>query len=167
MSSPVVTPLVRHAHTVELADVGALCEAVYLGEGLAGADYGPALRDAAGRARDADVLVAVDRAKEALLGSVTFCLPGSPLSQIAGPHDAEFRMLVVAPDARGRGVGQALVLACADAARAAGCTQLRLTTKQAMVAASRLYVSLGFHRTPERDWAGRTSEPFATYALDL
>lgn len=167
MSCPVVTPLVRPAHAAELADVGALCEAVYLGEGLAGPGYGPALRDAAGRARDADVLVAVDPTDNALLGSVTFCLPGSPLSQIAGPHDAEFRMLVVTPNARGRGVGRALVLACADAARAAGCTHLRLTTKQVMVDASRLYVRLGFHRTPERDWTGRTSEPFATYALDL
>ncbi len=167
MSSPVVTPLVRQAAAAELADVGALCEAVYLGEGLAGAGYGPALRDAAGRARDADVLVAVDPTTAALLGSVTFCLPGSPLSQIAGPDEAEFRMLVVAPNARGDGVGRALVLACADAARAAGCTRLQLTTKQVMVAAPRLYVRLGFHRTPERDWTGRTGEPFATYALDL
>jgi ribosomal protein S18 acetylase RimI-like enzyme len=158
---------VRPARAAELAEVGALCEAVYLGEGLAGAGYGPALRDAAGRARSAHVLVAVDPASAVLLGSVTFCLAGSPLSRLAGPDEAEFRMLVVASAVRGRGVGHALVLACADAARAAGCTRLRLTTNQAMVAAVGLYVRLGFRRTPERDWTDGAGELLPTYALDL
>ena len=49
-----------------------------------------------------------------VLGSVTFCPAGSTWREIAWDDEGEFRMLAVAADARGRGVGEALVRACLD-----------------------------------------------------
>ena len=43
-----------------------------------------------------------------VLGCVTCCPPGSPWRELAGEHEGEFRMLAVAPAARGRGAGAAL-----------------------------------------------------------
>ena len=44
-----------------------------------------------------------------ILGSVTFCPPGLPVARARRRDgEGEFRMLAVAPDARGRGVGEAL-----------------------------------------------------------
>ena len=65
------------------------------------------LRDAAGRARDAELWVAVE--DDRVLGSVTDCPPGSPWREVAGPDEGEFRMLAVDPAAGGRGVATALV----------------------------------------------------------
>jgi ribosomal protein S18 acetylase RimI-like enzyme len=75
------------------------------------------------------------------------------MADIARPGEAEMRMLAVARDARGRGVGEALVRACVDRARAVeGCTSVALSTQRTMVTAHRLYERLGFVRTPDRDW---------------
>jgi ribosomal protein S18 acetylase RimI-like enzyme len=62
-------------------------------------------------------------------------------------------MLAVAHAARGRGVGEALVRACAERARAVeGRVRVVLSTQRTMRTAHRLYERLGFVRTPERDW---------------
>ena len=55
-----------------------------------------------------------------MLGSVTFVLPGTAYAEMAGPGEAEFRMLAVDPAAQGRGVGEALVRACLERATDAG-----------------------------------------------
>jgi len=58
-------------------------------------------------------------------------------------------MLAVAPEARGRGVGAALVRAAAERARATeACERLALSTQPTMHSAHRLYERLGFTRTP-------------------
>jgi GNAT superfamily N-acetyltransferase len=62
-------------------------------------------------------------------------------------------MLVVDPAARGQGVGAALVEWCIARARTSGVRSLRLSTQTGMTAAGRLYLRLGFVRTPERDWS--------------
>ena len=51
-----------------------------------------------------------------LLGSVTSCPPGSPWRELSVEGEGEFRMLAVAPAARGRGVGEALVRQCEERA---------------------------------------------------
>ncbi|MET3986017.1 GNAT family N-acetyltransferase [Streptomyces sp. PvR034] len=161
---------IRAALPAEYEELGEITARAYLDDGLlgpeSGAFYLAVLRDVAARAAGAEVLVAVHDGR--LLGGVTFAAPGSPLAEIAGPHEAEFRMLAVASEARGRGAGEALVRACMARARELeGVTHLVLSTKAAMLGAHRIYERLGFARTPELDWAPVPSVPLLTYRVEL
>jgi len=115
-------------------------------------DYEAELRDVAGRAAEAEVLVAVD-GDGTVLGGVTY-VPGhtSPSAEFSERDAAGIRMLAVDPEAQGRGVGEALTRACIDRATAAGRAQLLLHSTPWMTTAHRLYVRLGFARDPGRDW---------------
>ena len=108
------------------------------------------LRDAATRDRQAELWVATDD-EGTLLGCVTLCPPGSPWRELAGDHEGEFRMLAVAPEAQGRGVGEALARLCLDRFRAEGCTAVLLSSLPQMTAAHRVYERLGFERAEDRD----------------
>jgi GNAT superfamily N-acetyltransferase len=66
--------------------------------------------------------------------------------------EASFRMLAVAPAARGKGVGEALVRHCIDEATSAGRTALFIHSGSWMGGAHRLYGRLGFERRADRDW---------------
>ncbi|MFG2310047.1 GNAT family N-acetyltransferase [Streptomyces sp. NPDC048566] len=147
--------VIRQARPAEYPALGEITAQAYLGDGLL--DFGAAdpylarLRDVAGRAADADVLVAA--AGDRVAGGVTFVPDGGPLADIARPGEAEIRMLAVARAFRGRGAGEALVRACAERAGAVpGCVRVVLSTQPSMLAAHRLYGRLGFTRAPERDW---------------
>ncbi|KFF99963.1 acetyltransferase [Streptomyces scabiei] len=146
---------IRHVAPDEYATLGEITAQAYLGDGLL--DFGESdvylgeLRDVAKRAAEADVLVAL--ADGRVLGGVTFVPAGGPMADIAAAGEAEIRMLAVAPEARGRGVGEALVRACVERARTVeGCVRVVLSTQRTMRAAHRIYERLGFTRTPERDW---------------
>lgn len=96
------------------------------------------------------VLVAVD-GEGRLAGGVTY-VPGlGPYAEFDDPADAGLRMLAVATDHRGRGVGTALVQACIERARAEGRRRLWLHTTDDMADAQRIYARLGFHRAPAAD----------------
>ncbi|UUU31007.1 GNAT family N-acetyltransferase [Streptomyces sp. CA-210063] len=146
---------IRQISPDEYATLGEITAQAYLGDGLL--DFGESdeylceLRDVAKRAAAAEVLVAV--ADGRVLGGVTFVPAGGPMADIARAGEAEIRMLAVAPEARGRGAGEALVRACLERARAVeGCARVVLSTQRTMHAAHRIYERLGFARTPERDW---------------
>ena len=156
---------VRPARPDEHGEVGDLLARVYEDEGWGSGAYLDVLRDVAGRAEQAHVLVAADG--DRLLGSVTVATRGGPTAEHAGPGEAVVRMLVTTPDARGRGAGTALVAACLEAARRDGCTRVRLSTQPGMAAAHRVYERLGFSRTPEHDWEPEPGLTLLTYALDL
>lgn len=146
---------IRQARPEEYAELGDITARAYLGDGLLGfgADdpYLEELRDVAKRAAAARVLVAT--ADGEVLGSVTFAAAGNPMAEVAGPTEAEIRMLAVAPRARRRGAGEALVRACLAHARDTdGCSAVVLSTQPTMHTAHRIYERLGFVRTPERDW---------------
>jgi GNAT superfamily N-acetyltransferase len=151
--------LLRPARPDEADAVGALTVAGYdadayltLPDGSFDHEYGGWLADGATRARDGVLMVAVDG--EQLLGTVTWCPPGSPFREIATRDDqAEFRTLSVAPEARGRGVGSALVDWCIAEAGAAGLSEILLSSLPVMVPAHRLYESRGFVRRPDLDWS--------------
>ena len=97
-------------------------------------------------------MVAVDG--DDLLGTVTWCPPGSPFRELSTRDDqGEFRTLSVAPEARGRGVGSALVDWCIDEARTTGLAEILLSSLPEMTPAHRLYESRGFVRRPELDWS--------------
>ncbi len=157
------------ADPAELAAVGELTVAAYEHDGwLRGAEdgYREDLRDAAGRAREAELAVALED-DGTLLGTVAFCRAGTPWAEVSRPGEAEFRMLAVAPEARGRGVGRTLTTWCLDRARAEGCSAVALSTLPEMDAAHRLYESIGFLRTPDRDWFPAPDVALITYRLQL
>lgn len=98
------------------------------------------------RAAQCEVWVAVDADSGELLGTVTTPRPGEHLSAFPQRGDMDFRLLAVAPSARGRGIGRALVQHCADLAVARGATRLVLHTGDDMDEAVALYERLGFER---------------------
>ncbi len=159
----------------EVEEVGELTAQAYLQDDLLDSGesdaYLSVLRDARHRAAHAEVLVAADSGSGALLGTVTYAGDGGEYAEIARPGEGEFRMLAVRAEGRNRGIGEAMVRACADRARASRLERLVLSSHPAMHAAHRLYGRLGFVRTPGRDW-----EPhpelypglrLITFALDL
>jgi ribosomal protein S18 acetylase RimI-like enzyme len=158
---------VRTAASADFAAVEALLVDVYLGERYSDLAIEPWLRDVAGHAAAAELLVAADEATEAILGTVCFVTPDAGLAQIAQEGEAEFRLLAVAPAARGRGAGEALVKRCIALAQGHGCTRLVLSTQPSMSAAQRLYERLGFERLPERDWRTDSGGERLVYGLAI
>ncbi|MCU1538307.1 MAG: acetyltransferase [Humibacillus sp.] len=165
---PLIT--IRAARPDEHDRLGELTAAAYLDEGLLdlGADdpYLSVLRDVAGRAQHAEVLVAVD-ADGAVLGGVAFVEGPGPFADVACDGEAEFRTLAVAPAGRGRGVGTALVRECLDRARALGRRRVVLSTQPMMHSAHRVYERFGLVRAPERDWSPIPTLTLLVYVLDL
>jgi ribosomal protein S18 acetylase RimI-like enzyme len=156
---------VRPARPAEHEAIGELCVAAYRAAGVAVSVYEPRLRDVAGRAAGAEVLVAADGG-ERLVGTVTFVL-GGPMREIATPEEGEFRMLAVDPAAGGRGIGTRLVEACAERARAAGLNALVCSSQPSMLAAHAVYRKLGFVRDPARDWSPVAGVELVSFALAL
>lgn len=159
--------IVRAARPDEFAAVGELTVAAYLELGFVtpGLGYAVELGDSAGRARDAELLVAADG--DQVLGTVTVCRPGTPLAEISRPGELEFRMLAVAPAARGRGIGTLLVRAVLDRATELGIRRVVLSSRADMLAAASIYAGLGFIRLPDRDWQPNPTVPLLAYGLDL
>jgi GNAT superfamily N-acetyltransferase len=156
VSAAVLVRAVRPTETAVCNALGALTVAAYvtLPGHVPEPGYERELADVAARAAmpDTTVLVAVDG--ERLLGGVTYV--SSTRSPMAEHDDAEagqFRMLAVAPEAQGHGVGEALVRACIERSRADGHRRLRIHSTPWMVAAHRLYERLGFVRDPATDWS--------------
>jgi ribosomal protein S18 acetylase RimI-like enzyme len=89
------------------------------------------------------------------------------LSEVDDPDAASIRMLGVAPDARGQGVGEALVRECIDRARQSGRRRIRLDTRTTMTGAQRLYERLGFRRDPAHDWSPAAGVLLLGYVLEL
>ncbi|MGH3901929.1 MAG: GNAT family N-acetyltransferase [Pseudonocardiaceae bacterium] len=144
---------VRPARPDEVDQVGRLTFEAYVADGYANpaGSYAAALADTSRRARDAELLVAVD-SNARVLGTVTVCTPGSPLGELSQPGELEFRMLAVALDARRRGVGEALVIAVLPRAAEIGAHRVVMCSAAEMPVAHRLYTRLEFVRLPERDW---------------
>jgi GNAT superfamily N-acetyltransferase len=150
--------VVRPARPDEYGAVGQLTAASYRADGLLEAadhpvesSYEGQLLDAARRAREAELWVAVE-VDGAILGTVTWCPRGSPWRQLALRDDqAEFRMLSVAPAGRRRGVGRALVEACLTQARLEGMTEVVIWSHPLMRAAHLLYQTMHFDRAYDLD----------------
>jgi len=117
------------------------------------ADVDPPFPAAVAARRAVAVRGCLRAAIAAIVGTVTAAGAGTPFSDIGEPGEMEIRMLAVAPEARRQGVARQLVAACEVAAVAAGADAVVLSTVPAMAAAQRLYETLGYRRTPERDWA--------------
>ena len=157
--------LVRPLRSDEVEAVGALCRAAFHAEGHVHERYLSIAGDVAGRAGSATVLVA--ECDGAPAGTVTIVLDGGPQAEMAGPDEAELRVLAVAPGCQRRGVGRALVQACVDAASARGHRRIVCSCLGSMTAAQALYAHCGFRRVPERDYALFAGYERQALVLDL
>ncbi len=170
MTSAANGVVVREAVPDDFAAIGELTIAAYAPVHPAEHDveYLDEMRDVAGRTACCTVFAAIDAVSGAVLGSVTYVPgPGTPLSEKERDGEAGFRMLAVAPEAQGRGVGRALVAACIARARDDGRSRLVLLTLPAMANARRLYKSMGFERAPGRDWFISEAIDLKGWSLDL
>jgi ribosomal protein S18 acetylase RimI-like enzyme len=133
----------------------------------AGDGYDDELVDVGRRAVDADVLVVADP-ERGVLGGVTYVPDsGSSSAEFTDPDAAGIRMLAVSGEARGRGVGEALVRACIDRATAAGKRRIVLHSTERMTVAHRLYQRLGFVRDEATDWEPVPGLVLLGFRLDL
>ena len=151
----------------ELDRVAQVVVETYVGGGYIdpASPYLRQLRNVEGRSRDSDLIVA--RLGDEVVGTVTFCRPGTPWSEISRPGEAEFRMLAVDTAFQGRGVGRALVQECLHRTAEAGAWATVISTVPSMKVAQRLYVRMGFVRTPQRDWAPRPGVDLLTYRREV
>ena len=157
--------MVRDARPGELGGIGDLRVAAYRADGFLTptSGYAETLR-ALGADGQGEVLAAVDGGQ--IVGTVM--LLAWPAGQLArGPGEAKVRALAVVPDARGRGVGAALVTGVIERAAGRGIRHLVLLTLPEMRAAHHLYTQAGFRRLPDRDWSPRPGATLLAYGLAL
>jgi ribosomal protein S18 acetylase RimI-like enzyme len=154
---------IRHAAAAEFPALADVCVAAYAPFVAGDHVYVAELRDVARRAAGAELLVAADDGR--VLGTVTFVPDDGPLGEIAGPDEAEFRMLAVDPAARGRGVGTALLARVLDDSRRHGRAGVVCSSLPQMRAAHRIYERAGFRRAPQRDWSPVPGVDLLAFAL--
>ncbi len=158
--------IVRTAHADELQRAGEVCADAYRTDGFSSAEYEQQLLDATGRALSAAVLVAVSETG-ILLGTVTYVASDGPVAEIRYDHEAELRMLAVAPGCRGAGIGATLARAAIQRAREDALSGVVISTAAPMRAAHRLYERVGFRRNQARDWSPHPGLLLDVYELTL
>ena len=120
------------------------------------------------RSRLADSMLILAEADGRILGAVTYYGDATKEPHAAWPAGwANFRLLAVAPQARGKGIGRALTEECLARARAAGRTAIGLHTTQMMQVARAMYERMGFTRVPEFDFSPVPGFLVMAYRLSL
>ncbi|MFE7188644.1 GNAT family N-acetyltransferase [Kitasatospora sp. NPDC057541] len=159
--------VIRPARTEEFEEAGRITAQAFVDDGFTSpeGEYVHRLRDAAARAAEAELLVAVDAADGTVLGTVTFAVGGTTWADIATPEEGEIRMLATAPAARGRGAGEALVRAALTRSRELGLAGMAFSTQPGMTTAHRIYERVGFRRAPERDWSPIPGVDLMVYSM--
>lgn len=114
--------------------------------------YRDYLNDPAHRAATSSALFVAEIDRQ-IVGTVTVVLPGDPAWQGRTPAagDASFRVLAVAPEAEGAGVGRALVDRAIGSARDSGRHRIIIVSMEWMRRAHALYERRGFIRRPDLD----------------
>jgi ribosomal protein S18 acetylase RimI-like enzyme len=102
-------------------------------------------------------------------GSVLLYPPHArpPESDIHWTGWPEVRLLAVAPAARGRGIGRALMRECLRRAREWDAPFLQLHTMEVMAVARALYERMGFVRMPQLDFQPIEGVAVLGYAFDV
>lgn len=139
---------IREATAEEHAEAGRVTAAAY--EGLVrDPSYLERIAAVADRAPRTVILVAVDDGT--IVGGLTLELSRrvNPDDDPLEAHRAHIRMLGVAPDHQGRGIGKALMHDAEARARAAGKTEMTLHTTEQMATARAMYAGLGYERSPD------------------
>jgi ribosomal protein S18 acetylase RimI-like enzyme len=147
--------VIREARPEEHEEAGRITAGAYaefFADGAVDEDraYLRHVADVGGRAERTTILVAVDR--DRIVGCVTLELDGRTEAddEPLAPERAHIRMLGVAPDARERGIGRALMRECESRAAAAGKTVMTLHTTHLMETAQAMYRSMGYERTQDQ-----------------
>ena len=158
--------LIRDVRPDEYAAVGEMVVDVYRSI-IPGLDeYADELRGVADRIAAGTSVWVADEDGE-LAGTVTYVPGPGRYAEFEDPRGAGIRMLAVLPEYQGRGIGEALVRACLERARADGRGRVYLDTTQWMETAQRLYGRIGFVRAPELDWEPVTGMTLSAYVYDL
>jgi ribosomal protein S18 acetylase RimI-like enzyme len=159
--------LIRDANPDEFPEIGDIRVGAYLADGFLSPDsrYAPRLRELGTDGAD-PILVAV-AADGALIGTVTLQVWPQGGEVVKGAGEAEIRALAVRPEARGAGVGRALLTAVIDRAARLDVQYLVLLTQPEMKTAHHLYDEAGFTRLPERDWSPEPGVTLLAYGLVL
>ena len=114
----------------------------------------------------ADLIVAEVAGR--LSGAVTFYPEASHSEREIWPAGwAGVRLLAVLPDARGLGIGKALMDECLRRCRQLAVPTLGLHTTEPMDVARGMYERMGFARTPEYDFHQNPGLVIMAYRLDL
>ena len=158
--------VIRDAHQDEFAEIGEIRVIAYRADGFLSPDsrYAPRLREL-GSDGAGPVLVAAD--DDMIAGTVMLQLWPNSGELLRGPAEAEIRALAVRPEARGRGVGRALVAAVIERAASLGVSHLLLLTQPDMKIAHRIYEEAGFARLPDRDVSPEPGVDLLAYDLNL
>jgi ribosomal protein S18 acetylase RimI-like enzyme len=146
---------VRPLRAEEFEDAGEVTADAYEEFAPGGAssnpDYLDRVADVRTRTRHAVVFGAFRDGR--VVGTVTLeidgRIPGGHPRPPLQPDQAHVRMLGVEQTERRGGIGRALMEACLDRARRSGKARVTLETTENMVAAQRLYESMGFSRGPD------------------
>jgi ribosomal protein S18 acetylase RimI-like enzyme len=157
---------VRDARPEEFASIGDLRVAAYRADGFLSGEssYAETLR-MLGTDGTGEILAAVDGGR--ILGTVML-QPWPHAGQVVcGPGEAEIRALAVAEDARGRGIGRALLAAVTQRATLRDVRHLLLATLPDMRAAQHLYAEAGFCRLPDRDFQPGAGPVLMAFGLHL
>ena len=160
--------VIRDVYPGELAEIGELRLAAYWADGFLTPESSYALRL---RELGSDglgvVLVAVESDSGPPLGTVMLQSWPHAGQVVQGPGEGEIRALAVRHEARGAGVGRALLAAVIDRAAREGIRHLLLSTQPDMKAAQHLYAEAGFIRLPERDWSPEPGDPLLAFGMQI
>ena len=166
------TLIIREARIAEYDEVAELTMAAYrplfAETGLPGdlGWYGAELRDVAGRAERAEIIVA-ERDKR-IVGSLAYHHDYAKEVKSGNPEGcAGFRVLATDPSSQGLGIGRALTQWCIDRAKTDGRVALVLNTTDYMEVAQRLYRRLGFSPYPEIGYQIGGSQPVEVLGFRL
>lgn len=88
--------------------------------------------------------IIVAEVEGAIVGAVAYIGPGRAKAEYFRPEWPIMRMLVVAPDFRGRGIGRALAQECLRRAKRDGASVFALHTSELMQVALPMYQRMGF-----------------------
>jgi GNAT superfamily N-acetyltransferase len=159
--------LVRPVRRAELSVVGRLTLASYDAYGRIEGEYRGQLA-APDRRIDGSSGLLVAELDGAVVGTVTYVRPGDREweGRPTPEGDAGFRVLAVAPEHEGQGIGRALVDACIQQAREDGAHRMVITSMSWMGRAHALYTGLGFVRRPDLDVRFPGGDGYI-FALDL
>jgi GNAT superfamily N-acetyltransferase len=154
--------LIRNAYPNEFAEIGRLMVTVYsqldgFPKETEQPGYYQMLTNVGDLTRkpETDLIVAVSPA-DRILGAVVFFgdmqYYGSGGTATAEKNSGGFRLLAVAPDSRGLGVGKLLTRECIDRAKNKNLDQVIIHTTHAMMTAWKMYEGIGFRRSEDLDF---------------
>lgn len=143
--------LVADPSTVSDGELVCLLTKSYVGGGFTTVERARKVFEPTAVRQRGQLIFARSHNDHSLAGMVIVVLPDSAARRISESDETELHLLGVDPMHHGRGLGRALMSTALKSIRAQGFRKTVLWTQSTMVAAQRLYESLGFVRNVPRD----------------